>query len=396
MLTADQIIQKLLDEKFEAYYVGGCVRDKLLGIPCTDEDIVTNAKPHEIDAIFKKISTVKHIGKLFGVVQIDGFEVATYRSDTYHGSDLIIGTVGTLIEDCVRRDFTINALASDLNGVIIDHTNGLADLHNKIIRANGDPLIRFTEDPSRILRAIYLSVKLGFEIESNTLNTLLQNGGLIKQIEPNVIGRILTKVHKNKLFRQFVRKLTEYHLLEVVFGVKSCTHLDKLDCNNELISYAILYTDQIDTDEYDDILESYLIPKNKIKQIESMICFSSRMFKTNEIRWGLTKQMINRAGLNELISMMITYFRTINPDYDFTRFQSKYDSTIYYPHELPINGHDLMKRGFTGKGLGMILDDLVENNCRTIDQCEEFLAKKPSDRILIMDKHKKFLAEMTN
>jgi|GEM_PF-5909132 len=382
-LTAEEIIQTLTDNNFEAFFIGGFVRDYLLGNPWTDQDIVTNAKPDEIDLVFRNVgSFIKHIGKLFGVVQVDGYEVATYRSDTYNLKQLTVRIVNTLEEDCVRRDFTINALGMDLKGNIYDYTGGQIDLKNKIIRANGDPLTRFTEDPSRILRGIYLEVKLGFIIEEKTLEVMMGNDKLIKQIEPKVIGRIIEKVFKHNLFGAFVQKLIDYKLLESVFGIKSTVSTKLFQPNmSEIISYAILYSNETDFNLIHNILQSYLVSKKDINSVVMILEFSSIILNDTSalIPQKVLKETKCRPSLDKLISDMMEFYQKINLDsnldLNLNLFYSTYHHKIYFQSEVPINGSRLMELGVNGRRIGEVFDLMIEANCKTINDCNEVLKK---------------------
>jgi len=377
MLTALDIINELINNSKEAYLIGGCVRDKLLNIICNDEDIVTNATGEEIDEIFKNKAHIKHIGKLFGVVQVDGFEVATYRTDIYDDNgNLEIKNINSLKEDCIRRDFTINALAMDIHNNIIDHTLGLKDLEDKIIRANGDPYTRFNEDPSRILRAVYLSVKLDFTIEEDTLDVLKKYNILLNKTERNVIGRILAKVFKHNLFYKFLLKLIEYDLLNLVFKITNVNYINEISkTSNELISYALLFTDNKEIKEIKEIehiLMSYLIPKHDIMIIIGLIIHTNDCINDN-INNDVIKLNKNRNNLNEFVNMMQIYKSLIDPEYNLTDFMNKYKNTIYYSSELPINGNQLMQLGYKGKELGLIIDKLIKNNCKEISDCHQIM-----------------------
>lgn len=119
-----KIVQMLVDRGCEAYYVGGCVRDELLGLPVNDYDVTTNATPDEIAEIFKG-HAVDAVGRNFGVMIVDGVEVATFRTETYQipgKPDALLAR--TFYEDASRRDFTINAMAKDVQGNIIDYFGG--------------------------------------------------------------------------------------------------------------------------------------------------------------------------------------------------------------------------------------------------------------------------------
>ncbi len=184
---AIQIIKKLKDNGFDGYLVGGGVRDLLVGLKPKDFDIATNALPQVIK---KKIPYAFIIGRRFKLVHAKRgdkiFEVATYRREatteelqSSENADLNYieeNFFGTLEEDSFRRDFTINALFYDpLSETLVDHCNGLQDISLQTLRMIGDPLERIKEDPIRILRALRLSQKLKFKIETELRKTIHDN-----------------------------------------------------------------------------------------------------------------------------------------------------------------------------------------------------------------------------
>ena len=133
-MTGKEIIERLCAAGYDAYLVGGAVRDKLAGRIPHDEDIVTSALPEEVLKIFHDRKTSDH-GKSFKVVTVDGIEVATYRVERYNGlsdKDVDVKIGKSIIEDLSRRDLTINAMALDVDGNIIDPFNGREDLQNKV------------------------------------------------------------------------------------------------------------------------------------------------------------------------------------------------------------------------------------------------------------------------
>lgn len=189
--NALQTLYRLRDNGFVAYLVGGCVRDLLLGRKPKDFDIVTDAAPGQIKRIFRN---ARVIGRRFRLVHLhfqdEILEVSTFRSSVppdeeemdeadaaveqrhplhlkdESGMVLRDNVFGTPAEDALRRDFTINALAYDIADFsIIDYTNGMSDLRQRIIRPIGDPAVRFTEDPVRMIRAVRFAASHGFEIE---------------------------------------------------------------------------------------------------------------------------------------------------------------------------------------------------------------------------------------
>lgn len=170
---AIEIIKKLQNNKYEAYIIGGAVRDKLLGIEPKDYDIVTNAKPGQIKELFsdRKLSFV---GEQFKVMIVDGVEVATYRGERYDKAGKpTCNYVDTLKEDCGRRDFTINAIAwNPVTDEYIDYFGGQKDIKNKKIRFIGKPKDRLDEDPIRALRGLRFSVKYGFDFVGTHWNEI--------------------------------------------------------------------------------------------------------------------------------------------------------------------------------------------------------------------------------
>jgi tRNA adenylyltransferase len=191
-------ILKIFNEHgFEAYFVGGCVRDYLLGESFSDIDITTNALPSEVKKIFHKtIDTGIQHGTVTILINNVGYEVTTFRTEEdykNHRAPEKVEFVSNLREDLDRRDFTINAMALDYNGKLFDYHNGEIDLNSKIIRTVNNPNERFYEDALRMLRAFRFSSKLGFDIENETLAAIKKNAQLISYVS---IERIVNEFRK--------------------------------------------------------------------------------------------------------------------------------------------------------------------------------------------------------
>ena len=197
-----RVIGKLRSRGHKAYWVGGCVRDRLLDRPVKDRDVATSALPDEVAAIFPD---ARRFGRQFGVVVVpddDGHtEVATFRRD--HGysdgrrPDRVTYTTDER-EDVERRDFTINGMLQGPDGgVPIDFVGGQEDLRLKLVRAIGDPMLRFTEDRLRMLRAVRFAASLGFEIEAATMAAIRRLAPLIDGVAAervrDELGRLLTE-----------------------------------------------------------------------------------------------------------------------------------------------------------------------------------------------------------
>lgn len=181
-----------------AYFAGGCVRDKLLGLPPKDYDIATSAKPTEVLKIFPKSNEVgAHFGVVIAKHGDHHIEIATFRTDGSYGDgrrpDSV--TFSTPEHDAQRRDFTINGLFEDpQTGEVIDFVDGLSDLRSRTLRAIGTPTQRFQEDALRLLRAIRFSTTLGFPIEENTIAAIKENAALLGKISPERIRDEFSKI----------------------------------------------------------------------------------------------------------------------------------------------------------------------------------------------------------
>lgn len=185
---------------FSGFLVGGCVRDLLIGASPKDWDVASDALPTDIKRIFSDHKTVE-TGVQYGTVtvQIDGMsvEVTTFRgeggyTDGRHPDRVTF--IGSLEDDLSRRDFTMNAIAMDEKGTVIDPYGGRCDLQSGIIRCVGDPLSRFSEDPLRILRAVRFSCILGFTVESETKKALIEASNDLRKISAERISSELRRI----------------------------------------------------------------------------------------------------------------------------------------------------------------------------------------------------------
>jgi tRNA nucleotidyltransferase (CCA-adding enzyme) len=196
--AVSMIIKKLLDAGYEAYSVGGCVRDALLSRTPCDWDITTSATPDVIKRLFQRTvdTGIKH-GTVTVLVRSESFEVTTYRVDGIYLDGRHPESVSftrSLSEDLLRRDFTINAMAYNYDSGLVDPYGGEKDLAAKLIRCVGDPLARFGEDALRMLRAIRFSACLSFEIEGDTFSAIKELAPSIKSVSPERICVELCKL----------------------------------------------------------------------------------------------------------------------------------------------------------------------------------------------------------
>ncbi len=231
--SAINILEKFNEAGYEAYFVGGCVRDYLLNDEFSDIDITTNALPDEVKQIFRKsIDTGIQHGTVTILVDGDSFEVTTFRTeDDYidHRTPEKVEFVSDLKEDLDRRDFTINAMALDSNGKLYDYHCGERDLRNKVIKTVNNPNERFFEDALRMLRAFRFSSKLGFEIEENTLKAIKNNAELIKFVS---IERIVNE------FRKLLTGRGNKRSLELLLDSNLNNYIPFLDEISKIIDFS--------------------------------------------------------------------------------------------------------------------------------------------------------------
>lgn len=226
-LSADKIdrhafyvIHKLREAGFEAYLVGGSVRDLLLQKKPKDFDIATSAKPEEIKGVFNNAIL---IGKRFRLAHVRFgkkiLEVSTFRSGDVENSVLIVrdNDWGTAEEDVLRRDFTINGLCYDPeNQTVIDYVGGYPDLQKKILRTIGQPEIRFRQDPVRMIRLLKFHARFGFEIDPTSTEALLTcKEDIIKSSQARILEELL-RMLESGASQPFFQFLFEYGLLELL------------------------------------------------------------------------------------------------------------------------------------------------------------------------------------
>ncbi len=222
METARRIIQSLRENGHSAWLVGGCVRDLLLKRPVTDYDVATSARPQQVQALFPG---ARLVGAHFGVVLVDGVEVATLRSessyrDGRHPEQVSFETDPA--QDARRRDFTINALFLDpQSGEVLDFTGGRADLSARVIRAIGEPSERFAEDHLRLLRAVRFAARLDFALDPGTRTAIQAAAPLIHRVAAERVRDELTRMFTEGNARRALELLDETGLLaEVLPEVK--------------------------------------------------------------------------------------------------------------------------------------------------------------------------------
>jgi poly(A) polymerase len=232
--NALNVVQSLQEQGYQAYLVGGCVRDLLLEKKPKDFDVSTNATPEQIKATFNRNARI--IGRRFKIVHVrfgyEVIEVATFRADANdrskvsshemtegdQGQLLRDNVYGTIEEDVVRRDFRVNALYYDsVKGEILDFMNGIDDIRAGKLVSIGEPKTRFTEDPVRMLRVIRFSAKLGFEMEPEALEMIEQEGKLLSHVSSaRLFEEVLKLFHGGAAYETYLL-LRKYGIFKYLF-----------------------------------------------------------------------------------------------------------------------------------------------------------------------------------
>jgi putative nucleotidyltransferase with HDIG domain len=238
----EKVTDRLREQGHEAYVVGGCVRDAIRGVDPADWDVATDARPEEIQSIFKRSLYLNRFGTV--VVRMAGpagsdtgreVEITTFRVESEYSDRRRPDTVAftdSLHDDLSRRDFTINAMAwrpsrdgEDPRGTLVDPFGGQADLTAKIVRAVRDPDERFSEDALRMLRAVRFATTLGFRIDPATAEGIRRNAHLAKELSGERIQQEILKIVLSPVPSVGFRMLSELGLLEVIAAeLERCRH----------------------------------------------------------------------------------------------------------------------------------------------------------------------------
>ncbi len=360
------ILKHLNDNGYEAYIVGGAVRNMLLGIEIDDYDITTSATPDDIFKIFT-FAKIFPTGLKHGTVTLfynhTAFEITTFRSDGDYLDNrhpIQVQFTTNLNTDLARRDFTINAIC--YNKKIIDLYNGQEDLKNKIIRTVNDPYERFSEDALRILRALRFSAKFNFDIELKTKDAMHYHCFLLKNISVERIMIELQKTFINPIYN-IVNEF--YDIFEVIFPnisskyeiLEKCKYLDTLKIKNiENLKMFIFFKSIISTDK----IKEYKLSKKMVKFFELL----SKKLEINDDEIAI-KYLLKEYDLEYLILYTYYYIEDSNIRNCIIATMKRCNNQCHNIKMLAINGYDLINLGFFKKKIKIILEtilDLVINN----------------------------------
>ncbi|OGF82412.1 hypothetical protein A3B18_03650 [Candidatus Giovannonibacteria bacterium RIFCSPLOWO2_01_FULL_46_13] len=344
------VVEKLRENNYEAYLVGGCVRDFLRAKKPKDWDVTTNARPEDIQKIFPETFYENQYGTVgvktesedlsLAVVEVTPYRIEAKYSDKRHPDK--IEFANELPEDLGRRDFTINALAYDIEKKkVIDLVEGEEDLDKKIIRAVGEPDERFKEDALRLMRAVRLSSELGFKIEKRTLEALKKNAGLLKFVSKERIRDEFQKLilsegaaqgvellRETGLLKEFIPELLEgygvgqnlHHIYSVwEHNTKSLEYAVKEEWSLEVRMAALLHDvakprtkrgegkfstfyghDVVGAKVSREILTRLRFPKDFIEKVSKLVRFHLFYYNVDEVTESSVRRLIAKVGIEDM------------------------------------------------------------------------------------------------
>ncbi|MET1014983.1 MAG: CCA tRNA nucleotidyltransferase [Paenisporosarcina sp.] len=346
-LASQKVIQILQEQGFEAYIVGGAVRDIVLGKPATDIDVATNAWPEEVKVAFPRTIDV---GIAHGtiVVLIDdcAIEVTTFRTEgNYldHRRPTDVTFVRSLEEDMKRRDFTMNAMAITIDEEIIDLFGGKEDIQKGIIRTVGDPNHRFAEDALRMLRAIRFTAQLNFQLEEITSEAIKNNASSIQHISVERITNELEKIWLSNNPLNAINAIEQTTIGQWLPGALKWNPpiWDQFDANQSAVNgWAFLSLLQ-DPEKQKKISTLYRLSNQQkiaIKQIIGAVNIRIQRFFTIDDLYQFSEEALTIA--EKYAKILSSSIESVDTK---TIIEMKQALPIQSMKDLTVTGHDLMQ-----------------------------------------------------
>lgn len=369
------VLEAIEQAGYEAYFVGGSVRDHILGLPIHDVDIATSAYPKEIKEIFRRtVDTGIQHGTVTVLMGDDSYEITTFRTESgyqdFRRPDKVT-FVRSLEDDLKRRDFTINALAIDPKGNVIDKFDGLKDLDKKVIRAVGKAEERFHEDALRMMRAVRFQAKLNFTVEADTAQAIADNAPLLEKIAIERIRDEFVKLMLCKSWQAGFADFLKLNLSEYCPGLKGKkTELsellepkDQVFVDEEETWAAIGYVLNLNHSEFNKFLRDWKV-SNKIRESSVNTLNMLHLFESQDFDlWNIYK-----LGVDNL-DRVIRLCQMFDVEFNHAKLQQKVDQiAIKNSHDLKLTGKDIctilgVKPGpIIGKSMSQIERAVVEGN----------------------------------
>ncbi len=348
-IQAIPVLEALENEGFEAYFVGGSVRDVLLAKKISDVDIATSAYPEEVKNIFKRTVDIgiEH-GTVLVLHQENQYEITTFRTEStyqdYRRPDEV-QFVRSLEDDLKRRDFTINALAMNKSGEVIDLFQGMTDLQNKTIRAVGEAKERFHEDALRMMRALRFASQLTFKIDSETLAAIKQHHQLLAKISVERIQiefvKLMLGINREYALEMFITTNCYRYCPgfaareEDLKKFKICKTAPFI--SEEMVWLELVYLFELSSSQVISFLKGWKCSNHLAQKVaKALTALNWRMHKS----WN--QELLYQSGYEivELVEETLLFFNKPNEIAEnILRYQKL---TIHSLKDLAINGNELL------------------------------------------------------
>ena len=356
----EYMLRKLADNGYEAYLVGGCVRDFLLKKTPNDYDITTSALPEETMAVFENDRVIP-TGLKHGTVTVlyDGVsaEITTYRTETTYSDNRHPDKVEfskNISDDLRRRDFTVNAMAIGLDGKFVDLYGGESDLVHKTVRTVGEPKERFSEDALRILRAFRFASKLGFEIEKDTLDAAVY------------LAKRLVFVSRERIFEEFSKLLCGVQVGRVLQIMYEGRIFDSIFENPKINTDAFLYIDTLPRREDIRFSALFIDDENITEHAASLKTSKEFVYSVKRISEcalprvqskSLIRKLIYESGKDAALARALIEQKIELHDFVLRVID---EENCFSLSDLDIDGKEIMSlTGCQGKEVGALLNTLL-------------------------------------
>ena len=374
------IISRLEKNGYEAYAVGGCVRDSILDRVPEDWDITTSAKPEEVKKLFQAtIDTGLQHGTVTVVIEKEGYEVTTFRLDGDYSDgrhpDRVAFT-SSLTEDLKRRDFTINAMAYSENTGLIDRFDGEKDLEDGIIRAVGDAEERFSEDALRMLRAIRFAGQLNFDIAEKTFDAIKKLSPDISKVSVERIAKELEKlllsgnpeyitlVYEAGIFEVIAPEIAELFKKEEIYN--SIKAVRRASYPEKKVLYQIrtaLFLERLGADSAARLLKRFKLDNDTINTVKKLIGLLQRDIETSALEMRRTVKEAGHKIMPILLEARSAKGLCNNSEL-YRKIIERGECTSV--SELKVNGRDLIEAGvpkgvIIGETLERLLESVIEH-----------------------------------
>lgn len=396
---ARRVVRTLSAQGHTAYLAGGCVRDLLLHRTPKDYDVATSAKPDQVEAAFEKTVAV---GRSFGVITVIGdnpnvqVEVATFRHDGPYSDGRHPDSVRftTAEEDALRRDFTVNALFLEPeSGEVIDYVNGVRDLEARVIRAVGDPAVRFHEDKLRLLRAIRFACALNFDIDDETLDAVKRMAGQVtvcsRERIRDEMNKILTGIGRGRALRLLMDTgllaavLPGVAALPIEVLAKTGACLDLLgNPPSPAVAWALLLFD-LGAAKALDVLHDLKAANALCARAAGLIADAPQFAKLEGLRVAEQKRLLRKEGVEDDLELLraraLAGMADVAAAKAAPQILAQRKAEGLWP-KVPLNGHDLTAMGIAPgpkfKELLTALEtEVLEGRCTNKEEAKLFVEK---------------------